>query len=1292
MSTGAFVSPPEDPVLNRRLTRAAAAVAAASVLSVWSPQVGYELGLSPSNRAAAAVSVAPSGLKVDVGDTRLFARWNAATDASVTGYKVTYTWLGVVGVVLGGSRTVTVPAPATSATLTGLTNNVSYTVSVTAVNADGESPSSSAVSATPTATGTPLQPTGLTAAVADSAVPLTWTLPVDANRKRVDVYRNGTFLASPAGANATSWTDNAVTNGRTYSYQVVAVNDANPVSRSDYSAAATGAPVDLTPPAVPAGLTASPTDRRVNLSWTANTEPDLDHYVLSGGPLSSVSVTGTSFAVTGLTNGTSYTFALAAVDARGNTSATRTVTARPLDDVAPDVPTGLVAQPADGALSLSWNPSAATDTNAYRVYVDGTFRAAVPAGTTRTTVSRLTNGTTYQVQVSAADAVPNESAKSAPVYGTPVDLTAPSAPTAFVATAGDGSAAFTWNRSPENDVVRYVVRRPGSSANLAVVGASASTATVSGLANGTAGSFVVVAIDGAGNESLPSNVASVTPRDTTPPAAPRNLSGSAGDGAVSLSWDAGTEPDLDHYVVRNGTGATVATVTKDVRTVSVGNLANDTAVTFTVVAVDTAGNVSGSSNAVTVTPRDTTPPSAPTGLMATPGDGRATLRWTGSPETDVATYLVKNSSGATVATISAPGTTATVTGLTNGTSSSFTVVAVDRAGNASAASAAVTVTPVDTTPPSAPSAVGSSAGDSTVTVTWTRSSDPDVDHYDVVDQTGTVRATAPASASSATVGGLSNGTTYTFSVVAVDAAGNRSGAGAAPGATPSAPQLPAPTGLSGTPGNSAVTLQWSAVPGAVSYDVLVNGTVVQSAMTTSATVTGVTNGTASSFAVRAVASSGQRGATSSPVVLTPTAPATGGGTPSPTGSGGGSGTALSRDGRFTVFGTAAQLEPSDTNTQYELYVKDGVTGSVTRLAPAAAGTDLSASRVAISDDGRYAVVTTTAALVASDTNRALDVYRLDRQTGVWQLVSVPSSGAVSTTAGTDVVTGNRVYSTAPSVAMTADGNQVFFFSSRSDLVPGDTNAARDLFRKDLTTGGVVRVDVDPNGNQIAGGTIGAALDVTPDGRYVLFATALQNSPVLWRKDLQTGALEVAAGAGTWGSVNYTARVDLGANDVSLSDDGRFTAFSSNDSRFTSASGEYLAYRQDMTTRQVVRAGIVGQKTTWEHGVQLDPTGRFAFFATTADYGADTDQHTDWYRRDLDAAGTDPAMVTSQASGAPSSRRMTSDVMPAEFGSIVVLSGSSVVVATMQALVASDTNGKMDLYAKDLGSGAVSPLA
>jgi Tol biopolymer transport system component len=571
-------------------------------------------------------------------------------------------------------------------------------------------------------------------------------------------------------------------------------------------------------------------------------------------------------------------------------------------------------------------------------------------------------------------------------------------------------------------------------------------------------------------------------------------------------------------------------------------------------------------------------------------------------------------------------------------------------------------------------------------VSWIASNDPRVVGYEVCVDGG---ACSAAAGSPAVVTGLSNGTNYTFTVYGVDAGGRRS-----PGATtsptaPAASALPAPTGLAATAGDGTASLRWDAVATAASYDVLVDGSVATTVTgATTAVLTGLTNGTPLSVTVRAVRSGGTAGAPSAAVSVTPRA-AVRDAAPPAAGAGGRSGFATTPDGRFSVFGTAAQLEPSDTNSDYELYVRDSVLGTTSRLDPSAVGTDLNASKVSLSDDGRFVVLVTSSAKVASDTNGKNDVYRLDRQTGTWQLVSVPVTGGVAATAGTEVVKASMVFSTVPSIAVSADGGRVFFFSSRPDLVPGDTNGKLDLFRKDMATGEVVRVSVTPDGAQFPAGVVGPALDVSPDGRFVLLVLRVQNSiTALWRKDLSTGELLLVSGTGGWGDVRSVYNALYDARDVSISDDGRYVAFSSDSTALTSSAIDYLAYRKDMATGQILRAGAVATHYDWEHQVALDPTGRYVFFQTAGSFGADQDGHTDWYRRDLGAVGTEAALVTSRVDGRPSPVRLPGRDSTVEYGPISVLSANLVVVATMQSLVPADTNGVMDLYRKDLSTGTV----
>ena len=132
----------------------------------------------------------------------------------------------------------------------------------------------------------------------------------------------------------------------------------------------------------------------------------------------------------------------------------------------------------------------------------------------------------------------------------------------------------------------------------------------------------------------------------------------------------------------------------------------------------------------------------------------------------------------------------------------------------------------------------------------------------------------------------------------------------------------------------------------------------------------------------------------------------------------------------------------------------------------------------------------------------------------------------------------------------------------------------------------------------------------------------------------------------------------------------------------------LAYRVDTVTGAVVPLGS-GQTTVWEHQVELDPTGRYAFFATAAAaLPVDGNGHTDHYRRDLEGgvAGS-LVLVTADAAGRATTGP-TGAITPAEYGRLLALTGDRVLVTTSQPLSATDANRVRDLYTKDLVTGAV----
>jgi chitodextrinase len=184
---------------------------------------------------------------------------------------------------------------------------------------------------------------------------------------------------------------------------------------------------------------------------------------------------------------------------------------------------------------------------------------------------------------------------------------------------------------------------------------------------------------------------------------PQGVTAIAGDRQVELHWTAVSADDLGGYVVyRSSPGdgwTTAARVTGTNALIS--GLSNGSQYWFAVSSVDTTGNESAWSAqapAVPLAPADTTAPPSPASLVATAGDGEATLAWSAVDAPDLAGYLVyrrvapdgewlRLSEAPTIATV------LTVSDLVNGTPYEFVVTAVDASGNESVASPAASATP-----------------------------------------------------------------------------------------------------------------------------------------------------------------------------------------------------------------------------------------------------------------------------------------------------------------------------------------------------------------------------------------------------------------------------------------------------------------------------------------------------------------------------------------------------------------------------------------------------------------------
>ena len=266
--------------------------------------------------------------------------------------------------------------------------------------------------------------------------------------------------------------------------------------------------------------------------------------------------------MTGLTNGTKYTFTVTATadkESAKSAEATATPVKPAAPEVTPDAPAGLKAAAGDGQVELTWNKS--ENAKSYTVYQDG---KAIKTGLTDTkfTVTGLTNGTKYIFTVTAT--ADKESAQSAEAAVTPakaeVPEVTPAAPTGLKATVGDGKVELTWDKV--KNAKSYTVYQDGK---FIKTGLTDTKFTVTGLTNGTKYTFTVTAT--ADKESAKSAAVEVTPaKPTVTLPAPRGLKAKAGDEEVKLTWDkvdgaTSYSVYMDGRLVKSGITDTEYTVT-----------------------------------------------------------------------------------------------------------------------------------------------------------------------------------------------------------------------------------------------------------------------------------------------------------------------------------------------------------------------------------------------------------------------------------------------------------------------------------------------------------------------------------------------------------------------------------------------------------------------------------------------------------------------------------------------------------------------------------------------------------
>ena len=728
----------------------------------------------------------------------------------VTGYQYSTdagaTWHDRTDGAAATDTTLTITTQSADGT-TPLTNGSTYDVEVRARNADGNGPGSAVAVGIPvTAPAAPLL-SGLTPQNGALAVTVT---PGSNGGSPLTAYEwslDGGSTWTSTGSVDTAFTIGGLVNGTPDTVIVRAVNAVGP---SDSSG-----PLTATPATVPGQPQITATSRgngTLSITWAQASDGGSAvtgyEYSTDGGTTWSAAVapadplvitTLSSNGTTPVANGTEYPVEIRAVNGVGVSPASTPVSVSPA--AAPAAPS-VTLTPGNGSLGVRFTlgDNGGSPVTGYEYSLDG--GPFVTTGTTGTSfsVTGLTNGTAYTVSVRADNAI-GDGAPSTPVSGTPA--TVPGAPTTVLATSDSASADVSWTAPADNGgsaVTSYTATAYTSSSGTTTAGtpctttAPATACTITGLTNGTTYDVAVTATNARGTGVASSPRVAVTP--IARPSAPTISSVGSGDTYLSVAFTAGAaggDPITSYQYSLNG-GTTWTTATGTSSPIIISGLTDGRTYPVVIRAVSAAGP-GATSNTVSGTPAAYPATVDATRVVANGQNGQVAVSWVvpgngGAAITQAqATAFDLLTGGSQIATCTTttnltPGATAgcTITGLTNGTTYYISIQSDNATGWSARSAPRVPATPsVDPGPVANVVATG---GDAQATVTWTPGStgQSSLTGYTILCSTGGVYTScgsAGASATSATVTGLTNGVTYTFEVEATN------GQGTGPASSPS---------------------------------------------------------------------------------------------------------------------------------------------------------------------------------------------------------------------------------------------------------------------------------------------------------------------------------------------------------------------------------------------------------------------------------------------------------------------------------------------------------------------------
>jgi Tol biopolymer transport system component len=395
--------------------------------------------------------------------------------------------------------------------------------------------------------------------------------------------------------------------------------------------------------------------------------------------------------------------------------------------------------------------------------------------------------------------------------------------------------------------------------------------------------------------------------------------------------------------------------------------------------------------------------------------------------------------------------------------------------------------------------------------------------------------------------------------------------------------------------------------------------------------------------------------------------------------------AMSADGRYVAFtSTAATLVPRDTNREADVFVHDRRTGATRRVSVASDGSqgDGLSSQPAMSADARYiAFVSSSSNFAGGEETIQQNLFLRDRQAGTTELIS-------------RAVGGGEPNSFSAWPEMSADGRYIAFSSFATNIVPGDTGGAQDIFVFDRTTGTTERITRGTNDSEA--NSYSTMSGISDDGRFIAFQSMASNLVLgdnngtddifLYDREANTTRLVSVSSDGTQG--------DDTSEWPTISADGRYISFSSqaalvpNDTNGAGFSPPQDTFVHDALTGRTERVSVTSEGIESAGSFNymrsaISDDGRFVTFTSSASdlVPGDTNEMADTFVHDRELRTTQRISVAPDGSQGTGERVWDSGAFH-----VAIADGGRVVAFDSEAsdLVPGDTNELSDAFTRDRG--------